>query len=32
LGSDGWMPGDYGALESVWTLDGTSSLINLNLF
>jgi hypothetical protein len=22
LGSDGWMPGDYGALESVWTLDG----------
>ena len=24
LGSDGWMPGDYGALESVWTLDGAS--------
>jgi len=22
LGSDGWMPGDYGALESSWTLDG----------
>ena len=22
LGSDGWMPGDYGALESAWTLDG----------
>jgi hypothetical protein len=25
LGSDGWMPGDYGALESVWTLDGNWS-------
>jgi hypothetical protein len=24
LGSDGWMPGDYGALESAWTLDGAA--------
>jgi hypothetical protein len=25
MGSDGWMPGDYGALESVYTLDGMKS-------
>ena len=24
LGSDGWMPGDYGALESAWTMDGAA--------
>ncbi|EKX52654.1 hypothetical protein GUITHDRAFT_101815 [Guillardia theta CCMP2712] len=25
LGSDGWMPGDYGALESSWNLEGNWS-------